>query len=396
MTIGSYFTFPDGPGSQHPFHVHHHGSTSLAFVETHGITGAAAPVYKVDTNTNTFGASVMPTSEPSGLASSPDGSKLYITTYGNVATPSGIDIVRVSDMTLISSIPLQYSPAGTPENVSPGNLVLSPDGTRAYVVGQADDALHVVNLVTGVEEDSHSLGSGTYSGSGDGSDQIAMSPDGTKVFITQHMSFDPYFVSRVQVISTNDIHHPHTLNALASGGDFNQPVGVTLSPDGTRLFVSSSAADEVLIFNARTEAYIGKVAVPDPTWLAVSPDGSTFVVSSGMQSVAVFSVSTRTLLQTLDLYLSSGPQELSFTPDGAKLFVALRDVAQIAVFTIDPPLAPRSSLSNTGQNLAPIGIAAGILILLGAGTLIALLSSKRKRSQNNIAGRPVHQMPSAD
>lgn len=383
MTAVSYFTFPGGAAGQHPFHVHHHGSTSLSFVETHAGYGLAAPVFKLDTKTNTFGASVTATSEPTGLASSPDGSKLYIATYGNLGTPSGIDVVRVSDMTLISSIPLLYSPAGSPENVSPVNLVVSPDGVHAYVVGQADDSLHVVNLVTGVEEDSQSLGSGTYFGSGDGSDQIAISPDGSKVFVTQHMSFSPYFVSRVQVISTSDIHHPHTLNALASGGDFDQPVGVTLSPDGSRLFVASSAADEVLIFDPRTEAYIGKVAVDDPRWVAVSPDGTQFVVSSGSQSVAVFGVSTRTLLQTLDLYPSAAPQQLSFTDDGAKLFVALRDIAQIAVFTIDPPLAApvpaKAALANTGQNFAPMGITAGVLIALGVGAAVAVAIKRRKR-----------------
>lgn len=374
----TYFTFPGGSGSERPFHVHHHGSTSLTFIETHGAMGEAAPVYKFDTRTNTFGASVMSTSEPMGMASSPDGSKLYVATHGNGSTRSGIDVVRVSDMTLISSIPLQYNPGSGLENVSPVNLVVSPDGVRAYVVGESDDALHVVNLSTGTEEDSQSLGAGTVSGSGDGSDQIAMSPDGSKVFITQHMSFNPYFVSRVQVVSTSNIHHHHTLSAAASGADFDQPTGVTISSDGSRLFVTSSAGDEVLIFDPRTEAYIGKVSVPSPTNVSVSPDGSQFVVSSGVRSLAVFSVANRTLLQTVELYDSASPQETSFNSDGSKLMVALRDLGRVAVLTIDPPLTPQ--LPNTGQdNRFQLGIGLGSLVLgVVVTSTIAGLRRRRK------------------
>ena len=160
------------------------------------------------------------------LILSPDGSKLYVVlgTDGRTSQDTGskIAIVNTSNFT---SGGVEYVNLPEATYGESRGLVLSPDGTKLYVsAGQSNGSdnwrprVHTVSLTSKTVVASRE----GYSGDCHGMD---ITPDGQFLFITDRPN------NKVNVLSTSDLSFQYSIS-VGSG-----PIGIAISPDGNTALV---------------------------------------------------------------------------------------------------------------------------------------------------------------
>jgi DNA-binding beta-propeller fold protein YncE len=245
-------------------------------------------------------------SSPFALAATPDGATVYLADFSG-----SIDQFTVgADGSLSPKMP-----ASVPDDNSPWNIAVSPDGKSAYVANNSTDGP-------------------------DGVSQFDIAADGTLT--------------------------PKT-PATVAAGDF--PWAVVLSPDGKSAYVSNSgiatvsqydvAADGTLTPKSPATVDIGSGAASQPNELAISPDGkSVYVVAAGDSAVAQFDVGTGGRLSPkspAEVTTGTGtdPEGIVVSPDGNSVYVGDFGTGTISQFDVgaDGALSPKSPATvSSGGN----------------------------------------------
>lgn len=131
--------------------------------------------------------------------------------------------------------------------------------------------------------------------------------------------------------------------ARIGGVDF--PVAIAASPDGSRLYVSSYFSATVLVIDAtqvaigvfdQRAAVVHSIPVPmGPYGLSVTPDGSRLFVAHFPQGDAISVVDTTSFSVTDQISVTSGPvRGLAVSRDGTKLYVANYFASSVSVLEI--------------------------------------------------------------
>ena len=138
----------------------------------------------------------------------------------------------------------------------------------------------------------------------------AFSPDGGTAYVTNQGS------QNVGVISVASAQQVATIFTPAGS-----PLVVRVSPDGTRLFVSTGSTT-VYIVDTQTQQIIGSVEVGfTPNAFAVHPDGRIIYVSAASGgTVSEVDMFTGTVLRIFTV--GGVPQDMAVTRDGKRLYVA--------------------------------------------------------------------------
>jgi 6-phosphogluconolactonase (cycloisomerase 2 family) len=288
------------------------------------------------------------------------------------------------------------------------SAALSPDGTSVYVTSYFSDAVSVFSRdpVTGaltqlggtngcVSETG--TGGACADGTGlDGARTVAVSPDGKNVYIASEIGGAVSIFTRDQ--ATGAIAQlggtagcvSQTGGACAGGRALGGAGGVTLSPDGSSLYVASLSSDSIAVFSrdgatgeitqlAGTAGCVSETgtagACADGTALdrsrsvAVSPDGtSLYVAAEGSDAVSVFSRNGTTGALTqlagaaacvsetggacVDGTALDGVRSVAVSPDGTSIYAASFFSSSVSIFSRDtttgaltqlgapPPLPP--------------------------------------------------------
>lgn len=199
----------------------------------------------------------------SGVASSPDGSKVYIT---SIPVPA-LYVLDTASQTL-SSIPLSLPASYTP--------AVSPDGRYVYITNAG--RLSVVDTSLGQEITSVLIGS---IGSA-----VTVSPDGTLIYATG--SANNVLVIRASDYAvTNDISLPVNAN----------PIGIAVSPDGKLIVTTDYSIGMVSFIDTSTYQVIMNVALGgNPNGVAFTPQGDrVYVTNSSQNYVSVINTSNFTV-----------------------------------------------------------------------------------------------------
>jgi YVTN family beta-propeller protein len=287
----------------------------------------------------------VPQGAVSGIAVSPDGTRLVVTHYGDDGV-SLIDTRRGAVAQTVVDIdePFAVAVSDTPEGcayistTSPAydsilafdmdanqvvaehrmahsvtDLTVSPDGQRVYAsrtaVNGADVA--ILDTATGNED---AIGIAATAGTSTGC--VRVSPDGRWVYVAANGPF----AAELVVIDTQS---NRVLNTIEIGSPIRD---IALSADGATAYVGSCGPDfgAVLdVVDTRTDAVadtckIGEIA-DWLTQLALSRDGQRAYLV-GDHSVTVLSTSTHDVIGSI--VVGAQPSCVTESPDGDRLYIA--------------------------------------------------------------------------
>jgi YVTN family beta-propeller protein len=242
----------------------------------------------INTNTNTVVATInLGAISPWDVGVSPNGGRVYV-------TGSGGTVSVINTMTLAVSRPYAAGPAAT-------GIAVSPDGSRLYVatelwnsnitVMDTSPTMPVIGTVFVGESYYPIDGAFTLDGKRlymiTGVQGEAAQTNGPAVMV---IDTDPTSVTYNQVIST--------LTDYDLGIGF--PADVVLSPDGSRAYVSDAWGNTVTVIDTSTNTVIGTIATAlspasGSRHMAISPDGNTlYITDSAAGSVVIVSVASMT------------------------------------------------------------------------------------------------------
>ncbi|MER5696032.1 YVTN family beta-propeller repeat protein [Streptomyces mirabilis] len=205
-------------------------------------------------------------------------------------------------------------------------VAVTPDGTRAYVTNSLSDDVSVIDTATNTVTTTIPVG--------DDPGDVAVTPDGTHTYVTNSLSND------VSVIDTAT----NTVTTTIPVG--TGPVGVAVTPDGTRAYVTNSGSHNVSVIDTATNTVATTIPVGlNPGGVAVTPDGTrAYIVNFASRSVSVIDTATNTVTTTIPV--GTGPARVAVTPDGTRAYVT--NPGSDDVWVID-------TATNTVTTTIPVG-----------------------------------------
>lgn len=145
-----------------------------------------------------------------------------------------------------------------------------------------------------------------------------------------------------------------TTNAIAASITVgNNPFGVSVSNDGTRVYVSNYSSNSVSVINTSTNTVISTISVGTfPMGIIVSADGSrVYVANQISNNVSVINTATNTVIATIPVSLQ--PQGVAISADGTRLYVANVNSNNVSVINT----ATNTVLNVIGVGSKPITVA---------------------------------------
>ncbi|MBD8498382.1 YncE family protein [Paenibacillus arenosi] len=258
-------------------------------------------------------------SDPTGVALTPDGTKCYVTVQGT----DSVNIYDTATNTLITSILVGLNPVG---------VFVRPDSLQAYVTNIGGDSVTVIDVATNTV-----VGAPILTGSQPFAVAFALSL--SKAYVTNSNG------SSVTVIDTNTLAVIDTILLPAN------PVGIATTPDNTKAYVCVQL-DTLGVIDTSTDTLLPSVALPvgsGVSHVAITPDGSrAYVTGSVAGQLFMVNTKTDTEVPSESVIIGMGARSIAITPDGNKAFVTA---------TLEDYVAVVDLRTNTRQQL----IAAGVL-----------------------------------
>lgn len=266
-------------------------STRFAYVP--GIVGGTVAIFNTSTYT-LASALTSGTTNPYGIAATPDGSEVWVTESG----ANTVSVISTATNTITSSVIVGIYPHG---------IAITPNGSRAYVAntgpntGPGGSELSVIDVASHTVTETITVGEAPQ--------VVAVSPDGSLVFVT--------CADGVYVITTSNG------SARKVRAQLRNPHGATVSPDGTQAFVTDTERDQVLVLSTASLRTAGRIPVGRTPWnTAFSADGlRAYVTNANDDTVSVIDTASATLTTTIPLGTNNGqlnhiPTAIGLSPDG--------------------------------------------------------------------------------
>jgi YVTN family beta-propeller protein len=271
-----------------------------------------------------------------------------------------MSVVNIPANKTVSTIQIGNSSFGslTTTPSYPTGVAVTPDGTRTYVT---DESTSVWVVDTGTNSVIGKIASGTDP------DRIAITPDGKRAYVTTITCGlllcsgpgNPPELASVNVIDTGT-------NSLVSTITFGQiPAnslsGVTISPDGSRAYVTPNVGSNIWVIDTATNSITATIstAASGFTDVSASPNGTVYAI--GWSTVTrsnfldVIDTQTDTVTTSITLSNSEPLRKIAITPDGGHAYV-IGDVGHLWVIdTVKNAIVATVPVSG-GAPLLGIGI----------------------------------------
>jgi len=332
-------------------------SASSAGTYAYITNGGSNSVSVIDTSTNTVTATIKVGKSPEGVVVNPNGKKVYVTNINS----NTVSVINTTTNKVTATINGFYKPIGA---------AFSPDGKKAYVISSGytveNDTgwysfggnVSIIDTATNRVIDKVDIGSDPYG--------MTITPDGKKLYITYSFAYYIYYGLSAYEYSNASVFDTTTKNitTLQLRG---MPFGVTVSPDGKKVYVANQITDIERIGFTTQKKYYPIVSVVDtvtnkvidtekigdaPQGVAVSPNGKKVYVTDWKDRiVSVIDTTTVTVIATVPV--GSSPEGIAVNPDGKKVYVANRGSNTVSV--IDT--ATNKVIATVPVGSSPEGIA---------------------------------------
>lgn len=199
-------------------------------------------------------------SQPTAVAVSPDGARLYVTSAG----ASVLTALDATTLQALWTLPI----AGGADDV-----VVAPSGAVGYVASSGTRSVTVVDLREGSVRSTITVRAGA--------DALAVTPDGSQVWVLSsggEQNLSGGATSRnagtLTVVSARSLRPSRTMRAGTI------PREVLISPSGARAYVLSWGSNEIWAYNARTFRVLDRIMTRSwPNAMALNPDGTRLLVA---------------------------------------------------------------------------------------------------------------------
>jgi phospholipase C len=307
-------------------------SESMAYVP--GIVGGSVAIFSGSAMT-LASAVTGSTTNPYGVAVTPDGSQVWVTESGS----NTVSVIPTATNQLTSTVIVGIYPHG---------IAITPDGTRAYVANTGPNTGRAGSKTVSVVDVKGLTETGTIK-VGEAPQVVDISPDGSQVFVT--------CADGVYVINAASGHARKVSERL------HQPHGVAVTPNGKHAYVTDTERDQVVVLRTSSLRTVRRIAVGRspwntaftadsakayvsnandntvsaietargrvidtialgsgsggqinhvPTGVALSPEGHIWVACNVSSTIVVIDPSTHNILQSIEIGLGDGPTEIAF------------------------------------------------------------------------------------
>jgi len=265
--------------------------------------------------------------EPHAVVLSEDGSRAYVTNFADAS----VSLVDVPARSAISTVFVGLGPRG---------LALAPGGALLFVALETENALTILDSAT-----------------------LA------RVSTVKNVSFAPRTVgfdrtgAQAWVVSVGQTHDVTIVDVALAVSDPDHavlekiivdrgPEGLAFSLDGTKAWVANAEHDDVSIISIPSHLE-SRVAVGDgPRRVALDPTGARLYVTNELSgTVSVVDTATDSVIGTLDGF--AGPLGAAPSADGSYLFVANGVGSTVTRVRLSDP----ASRVDVATGLAPDGLA---------------------------------------
>lgn len=226
-------------------------------------------------------------------------------------------MIRVFSILLLSALALAATRASDlqPKFLSPGELAVSPDGRRLYVVCEKSNELRVVETVTGRVSKVIAVGHVPRG--------LSLSANGKQVYVAD--SWD----DAVSVIDTQKLE---TVATLKTGFE---PISAVADKKGEVLYVANRLSSDISVIDLQTGKEIKRLeAGRGASYLALSADGMRLYCTHiypainarrgpPESEITVINTTTRRVVDRIPLHNSAGVFHLALASDGQLGIAAL-------------------------------------------------------------------------
>jgi len=271
---------------------------------------------------------------PRGIGLTPNGATAYVVN-------SDSDTIAIFRVGVRGA--LEPHPRILATGDEPWGATVSPNGRTLYVTntGAQTVSAYPVNA-------DGTLGKPAVSATtSDHPTATVVSPDGRFLYLSyadadETEDSPPRAITRYTVLPDGSLGYPQD---VATVGPANY--GITMSPDGGLLYVTSNVAQNVQGFRVGADGSLKPVpgalpSVPDAVGLKVTPDGRHLYVSANFEitepHLGLFGFTIHadgSLTPTADSPAHTpGTSSVAITPDGRDVFANIQDTSEVSAFTI--------------------------------------------------------------
>ena len=237
--------------------------------------------------------------------------------YITNSSSNTVSVIDTATNTVTATVDVGFFPYG---------VAVSPDGSKVYVTnrgsGTESGTVSVIGTATNTLIATVPVGLSPFG--------VAVSPDGSKVYVTNSAFFTPSGTVSVIDTATNTV-----IATVAVG---RRPFGVAVTPDGRKVYVTNSFPGAgVSVIDTATDTVIASIVVEgSPEGVAVAPDGSKVYVAASRNgpaaaTVPVIDTATDTVIATIFTGLSFPSTAVAVSPDGSKVYVTNGGAAGVSV-----------------------------------------------------------------
>lgn len=249
---------------------------------------------------------------PRGIHASPDGRTIYVALSGSPPAGPGVDESTLpppdksADAIGVFDVEQNKMVRTMQGGSDPENFDVSQDGKTLYVSNEDASGVSFVDVASGKVTQTIPTG--------EEPEGVKVTPDGKLVYATSEDDgtlavIDPAAGKRVKVFKVG-----------------RRPRSIVFMPDGSRGYVNAENDGGIVLFDAvkmeQTQPIpLGPPAAIKPMGLLLSPDASKLYVSTG-RGQKVFVVDTATNQPTGSFEVGQRPWGMAFSPDAKTLFTA--------------------------------------------------------------------------